>query len=103
MRIGDPRRQCERCRVWTDRLERQPYSHRSSPDYATTLPRRAVQQFETVGQIEIFGELNAGAAGRIVDENTIDGRRFRTEEDLGRARNPTSRTNPLIETLVFHR
>jgi len=84
-------------------LERQPYSHCASPDHPAMLPRRAVQQFETVGQIEIFGELNAGAARRVIDKNAVDGRRLRTEEDLGRARNPASWTNPLIETLVLHR
>ena len=53
-------------------LERQPYSHCASPDHPAMLPRRAVQQFEAVGQIEIFGELNAGAARRVVDENAVD-------------------------------
>ena len=84
-------------------LERQSEAHGTSPDHPAALPRRAVKQFETVRQIEMSCELNAGSARRVVDENAVDGGRLRSEKDLGRARDPAARANALIETLVLHR
>src|SRR5262249_34517043 len=58
------------------------------PDDATTLSRRAVDHLETRRELGKLLQLQARASGGIVDEDAIEYRRFRPEEDLGGARDP---------------
>jgi hypothetical protein len=44
-----------------------------------------VQQLEPVGNLHLPAEIDAGAAGRIVDQRADDDRRARVGDDLGLA------------------
>jgi hypothetical protein len=50
----------------------------------------------------MFFHLNACSARGVVNQNAFDDGQFRSENDLGRARNPARRTDALKQALVLH-
>ena len=66
-------------------LERDAKAQAALPNHAATLSCRAVEQFKALRKHDMFLQLQARAARSVIDEDTLDRGRFRTDENLRRA------------------
>jgi hypothetical protein len=83
-------------------LERHAKAYSPGPDDTALLSDRAIKQFEAARQGTLPADFETGAAGRIIHDVAIDGRRFWTDQNLGRAAHLSRRANPFVESRMCH-
>jgi len=82
--------------------ERNANAHAAFPHDAAALARGAIEHLEAARQVDEFQQLQAGAAGRIIDQDAVDRRRLGVGEDFGDARNPALRSLARVQPRMLH-
>ena len=83
-------------------LEYDSDANATSPNDAAFFSHAAIDEFETVRDLPQAVDLEAGAAGRVVDDPGSEDGRLRAGDDLARSGHLTGRHNSLIQSRMRH-